>query len=243
MASKTGKTLSNATLSLRFMQNAQRAKMQAQVEAEQAKIRDEAEWEVSKEVKEAWGISSISGSEPVIRLSFSRSVTHETSYVPFLFSSEGVAAGPSRVRGRRTFNHGEETIPKEKNDATDAEKKAPADTAEPPLSTKRPTSISGFKVPVSTTQKGSKKARKKTVQMLIHETPAVQLPFSLPATPETASAPAPLTTRFMKPAGIDDPIAGPGSAPAALKRQREQDPIRDHSGMGSAKRKKSTNIS
>ncbi|GBE86955.1 hypothetical protein SCP_1001990 [Sparassis crispa] len=235
MASKTGKTLSNATLSLRFMQNAQRAKMQAQVEAEQAKIRDEAEWEVSKEVKEAWGISSISGSD--------RSVTHETSYVPFLFSSEGVAAGPSRVRGRRTFNHGEETIPKEKNDATDAEKKAPADTAEPPLSTKRPTSISGFKVPVSTTQMGSKKARKKTVQMLIHETPAVQLPFSLPATPETASAPAPLTTGFMKPAGIDDPIAGPGSAPAALKRQREQDPIRDHSGMGSAKRKKSTNVS
>lgn len=38
------------------MQNAQRAKEQEQVELEQAKIKDEAEWEVSQEVKDAWGI-------------------------------------------------------------------------------------------------------------------------------------------------------------------------------------------
>ena len=52
------KVLSNGTLSLRFMQNAQRAKQQAQVEAEQAKVKDEAEWEVSKEVRDAWGLTS-----------------------------------------------------------------------------------------------------------------------------------------------------------------------------------------
>lgn len=52
------KTLSNGTLSLRFMQNAQRAKQEAQVEAEQAKVRDEAEWEIPQEVKEQWGIAS-----------------------------------------------------------------------------------------------------------------------------------------------------------------------------------------
>ena len=40
------------------MQNAQRAKQQAQVELEQAKIKDEAEWEVSQEIKDAWGIGS-----------------------------------------------------------------------------------------------------------------------------------------------------------------------------------------
>ena len=45
-------------MGLRFMQNAQRAKQQAQVELEQAKVKDEAEWEVSQEVKEAWGIGS-----------------------------------------------------------------------------------------------------------------------------------------------------------------------------------------
>ena len=42
----TSKTLSNGTLSLRFMQNAHRAKLQAQVELEQAKIKDDAEWSV-----------------------------------------------------------------------------------------------------------------------------------------------------------------------------------------------------
>ena len=47
-------------MGLRFMQNAQRAKQQAQVELEQAKIKDEAEWEVSQEIKDAWGIGSSS---------------------------------------------------------------------------------------------------------------------------------------------------------------------------------------
>jgi hypothetical protein len=54
----SGKTLSTGTLSLRFMQNAHRAKQLAEVEAEQAKITDEAEWEVTKEVKDAWEIGS-----------------------------------------------------------------------------------------------------------------------------------------------------------------------------------------
>lgn len=54
----SGKTLSTGTLSLRFMQNAHRAKQLAEVEAEQAQVKDEAEWEVAKEVREAWGIGS-----------------------------------------------------------------------------------------------------------------------------------------------------------------------------------------
>jgi hypothetical protein len=53
-----GKTLSNGTLNLRFMQNAARAKQLATAELEQAKVKDEAEWEVSKEVREAWGLTS-----------------------------------------------------------------------------------------------------------------------------------------------------------------------------------------
>jgi hypothetical protein len=40
------------------MQNAHRAKQLAEVEAEQAQVKDEAEWEVAKEVREAWGIGS-----------------------------------------------------------------------------------------------------------------------------------------------------------------------------------------
>ena len=56
--SAMSKTLSNGTLSLRFMQNAQRAKRQAEIDLEQAKSKDEAEWEVSQEIKDAWGLSS-----------------------------------------------------------------------------------------------------------------------------------------------------------------------------------------
>ena len=50
-----GKTLSNGTLSLRFMQNASRAKQLATAELEQAKIKDEAEWEVPASVRASWG--------------------------------------------------------------------------------------------------------------------------------------------------------------------------------------------
>jgi hypothetical protein len=54
----SGKTLSTGTLSLRFMQNAHRAKQLAEVEAEQAQVKDEAEWEVAKEVRDAWGVAA-----------------------------------------------------------------------------------------------------------------------------------------------------------------------------------------
>ena len=47
------------------MQNAQRAKLQAQVEAEQAKIKDDAEWSVSQEVRDAWGIGQSSSNRCV----------------------------------------------------------------------------------------------------------------------------------------------------------------------------------
>ena len=52
--------LSNSILSLKFMQNAQRAKQQKEVEIERAKVKDEAEWEVPKEVREGWGPTSSS---------------------------------------------------------------------------------------------------------------------------------------------------------------------------------------
>ena len=50
------------------MQNAQRAKLQSQVEAEQAKIKDDAEWSVSQDVRDAWGIGSGSVDDKYVRL-------------------------------------------------------------------------------------------------------------------------------------------------------------------------------
>jgi hypothetical protein len=59
----SAKTLSNGTLSLRFMQNAQRAKQQSQVQLEEANINDDAEWHVSQEVRDSWRSGSYLNSE------------------------------------------------------------------------------------------------------------------------------------------------------------------------------------
>jgi hypothetical protein len=53
------KTLSKGTLGLRFMQNAQRAKQQDQAgDPEQAKVHDDGAWEISKDIRDAWGIDN-----------------------------------------------------------------------------------------------------------------------------------------------------------------------------------------
>ena len=52
------KTLSSGTLNLRFMQNARRAQQLPRVEQEQAHVRDDAEWEISPEIRQAWGLSA-----------------------------------------------------------------------------------------------------------------------------------------------------------------------------------------
>ncbi|KAI0946285.1 hypothetical protein AcV7_010303 [Taiwanofungus camphoratus] len=239
----SGKTLSNGTLSLRFMQNAQRAKLQARADAEQAKTRDETEWEVSKEIKEAWGIDAASQSENL--------VTHEASYLPFLFSSSypeisTSSTGPDRpsvLRGRRTFNErGQETIPQvrfaltptsqnrhfrvqkrnldDQNDESEAESPDESGSKNPQNSPKRPVSISGFRAPIATTRKSGKKARTKTAEMLVRESTALS-PASL-CPPSQNHAP-PNDTGYMKPAGIDEPAEQAGRRNTVHKRNRDRD--------------------
>lgn len=91
------KSLSNGTLSLRFMQNALRRQNLQEIELKRAEIKDEGKWEVAQDIKDAWG------KQP------SDSVAHESSYLPFLFPSEreDIATSTPKPRGRRTFNkHG-----------------------------------------------------------------------------------------------------------------------------------------
>lgn len=57
------KSISKNTMGLRFMQKAMRAKQEAEVEIEQKKVKDEAEWEVSQEVRDAWGLGSSSAAQ------------------------------------------------------------------------------------------------------------------------------------------------------------------------------------
>lgn len=53
----SSKSLSTSTLSLRFMQNAHRAKQLKEVELDRAEVKDDEKWEVSQAVRESWGIS------------------------------------------------------------------------------------------------------------------------------------------------------------------------------------------
>lgn len=52
--------ISKGTLNLRFMQSAQRAKQELEINSADVEpvIKDESHWEVSREVKEMWGITS-----------------------------------------------------------------------------------------------------------------------------------------------------------------------------------------
>lgn len=97
-------TISKGTLNLRFMQNAQRAEQELETNPADAEpiIKDESHWEVSREVKEMWGITSEPSSS-----SSSSLVTHETSYLPFVLScinTSGSSPQPVKLRGRRTWN-------------------------------------------------------------------------------------------------------------------------------------------
>ncbi|KAG8215193.1 hypothetical protein J3R82DRAFT_8727 [Butyriboletus roseoflavus] len=92
------KTLSTGTLNLRFMQSARRAHHLPRVQPEQAHVKDDAEWEVPPKVREAWGPSAYRGE---------KTVTYETSYLPFLFSSLDdmpAADGPSALSPSNTLH-------------------------------------------------------------------------------------------------------------------------------------------
>ena len=54
----TSKTLSTGTLSLRFMQNASRAKQLKEVELDRAEVHDDGKWEIGQAAKDVWGPSS-----------------------------------------------------------------------------------------------------------------------------------------------------------------------------------------
>lgn len=75
------KSLSTTTLALRFMKNgAHRHAEQQNVELQQAHVKDDAEWEVSEEVKRAWEVVHGGDKDRT-------HVTYEHSYLPFLFPS------------------------------------------------------------------------------------------------------------------------------------------------------------
>ncbi|KAI6013908.1 hypothetical protein EDC04DRAFT_2904358 [Pisolithus marmoratus] len=75
------KSLSTTTLALRFMKNGAHGHTEQQAAAlEQAHIKDDAEWEVSEEVRRAWEVVHEGDVDR-------KCVSYEQSYLPFLFPS------------------------------------------------------------------------------------------------------------------------------------------------------------
>ncbi|KAJ8463506.1 hypothetical protein ONZ45_g17559 [Pleurotus djamor] len=113
-------SLSKGTLSLKFMQKPNIASSSSsnskdktgtgtgKVELDRAEVKDDGRWEVSKEVREAWGIPSRSHSSSGGNgngSSMEQQVTFESSYLPFIFRSPSPGASSStQTKGRRKFN-------------------------------------------------------------------------------------------------------------------------------------------
>lgn len=94
------KSLSTTTLALRFMKNgAHKHPEQQKVELQQAHVKDDAEWEVSEEVKRAWEVVH-GGDED------RKHVTYEHSYLPFLFPSLSDAKNGKTGGHERKFHAG-----------------------------------------------------------------------------------------------------------------------------------------
>ena len=75
-------TISKGTLNLRFMQKAQRAEPELEANSSEPAIKDESHWEVSREVKEMWGMTSEPSSSryaavPAIEIHYYFPLTHE----------------------------------------------------------------------------------------------------------------------------------------------------------------------
>jgi len=197
----SGKTLSNGTLSLRFMQNAQRTKQQTQVQLEEAKIIDDAEWQVSQEVRDSWASAPSSSSDGIHR----SSVTQEPSYLPFVFGTEHTSGG---FKGRRSFKRGKEVTGDEtlvpKPDEQTSRDTVPRTTTELG-SAKRPVSISGFKANATPNSKTPRVAAR---SLIAQDTDVgTDMKSSRRRAPAVEPAVTDVKAGFVKPSGVDAPPA------------------------------------
>ncbi|EAU87965.2 hypothetical protein CC1G_01612 [Coprinopsis cinerea okayama7 len=217
----TTKTLSNGTLSLKFMQ---RARERKEVQLEKAEVKDDGAWEVPKAVREGWGLTTGSAA--------SETQVHEESYLPFLFSASSIEDTDVQPRGRRVFGKkgeeivkqsteeeesGESNVPVSGKDATSATGKGRKIHPRPvSISTAGSSGLKGFehlkKPRPKDTSSASTTAPTKSARQMIFETANVgtDLRASQQQTARSSGNP-PLSTSseapkgFMKPAGVDEP--------------------------------------
>ncbi|KIK63549.1 hypothetical protein GYMLUDRAFT_71690 [Collybiopsis luxurians FD-317 M1] len=197
----SGKKLSNGTLSLRFMQNAQRAKQLKEVELEKAHVEDDGQWEIAKEIRDSWGPPAESDS----------TVSYEQSYLPFLFPSLP-ASGSTSVsplpKGRRVFKRGKEIkTPEESESSGAAEPPAPAPGSPSSSSTRH-----NVKDKTATTTGRPVTKFTKVAKLAIFDNSQVGTDLrpptnhsSLASSSTSSIAVAHPKNAFLKPAGVDSP--------------------------------------
>ncbi|KAF8816908.1 hypothetical protein BYT27DRAFT_7075843 [Phlegmacium glaucopus] len=256
----SSKSLSTGTLSLRFMQNAHRAKQLKEVELDRAEVKDDGMWEVSQAVRDAWGLTRDTDS--------SYKNVHESSYLPFIFSAKSSVidnsvpeTSPKKIAGRRTFNsEGEEVSQLVKSSTSTADVlpvSSPTGTltpSGPPESSSkrkvhpRPISISasGTSGQLKGFEQLQKQKDSKTARQTIFESGGVGTDLRAPSRKHVVSS---TSTAFMKPAGVDDPKNASSSLPlhtagdiiarAQVKQtKRERDPSGDEPNNSKRKLKK-----
>ncbi|KAL1692471.1 hypothetical protein GGG16DRAFT_51481 [Schizophyllum commune] len=232
--------LSNSILSLKFMQNAQRAKQQKEVEIERAKVKDEAEWEVPKEVREGWGPTSSSSA-----------VSLEDSYLPFLYPVLETAGAEAPIKGRRRYKNGElvkeeiPEVPAPAEEATASTSKAEDPSLQDSPSRKESSRSGKPKSGLSAPKKKRKDLKAeatddipgnaKTVQDLIRENAGIGVDLRGARAAPARAAPSPPV--FLKPSGVDEPSKAPAAASSTVKTEQSSDPPPSTKPSKKAKRK------
>ncbi|KAJ7123693.1 hypothetical protein C8R44DRAFT_670266 [Mycena epipterygia] len=243
MATTAPKTLSTSTLSLKFMQNAHRARNLTTVELAQAAVKDDGEWEVAQVVRDAWGPASAAA-------------VHEASYLPFLFGADKDDAGTSAaatLKGRRAFKRGREVAGDEYQAAPvpPVPAASSSNSNSKPAHGGKPKTISGASSTLSgrPSPKGKAKARNnnnanmspgaprgRTAREAVRDNSGVGADLRSVKIEDDADAgnsnsnkinsnPTPSAPAvFLKPAGVDDPRA---TAPAPKVTRRSSAPSSD----------------
>ncbi|KAJ7581382.1 hypothetical protein C8J56DRAFT_895817 [Mycena floridula] len=221
------KTISTGTLGLRFMQNAQK---RAQVKEEQiltAKVKDEAEWEVSAAIRESWKTSD------------SQSVTYEPSYLPFLFPSISMEAEPTKLKGRRVFKKGREVYETNATVSESSTEPRPELTTPERKPGGRPVRVAANRPMIKATSSTNPPDNAQTAKQAIFDNSGVGT--DLPVTrsvPGPSIQPAPLV--FLKPSGVDDPAEEIiQSARKVAKSKRDRGP---EAGETPARKKKRKSV-
>ncbi|KAJ4479406.1 hypothetical protein C8R41DRAFT_772055 [Lentinula lateritia] len=199
----SAKQLSSGTLSLKFMQNAQRAKQLKEVVLERAHVEDDGQWEIAKEIRESWGSTESNDT-----------VFYESSYLPFIFPSTSSSSSADDIpKGRRVFKRGKEATIESSSPVKTETPVPPADSASDP-------SVRNQKLDTGTANLFIKKSAKVAIFDTSRVGADLRPPTNNILSTSSVQAPTSSKTGFLKPAGVDEPKASSSGAHTALVKEK-----------------------